>query len=149
MAVELNRLGNATGRFNKRQRHLAEHIAALPRPAGPTATACKRLAEDPAAEHVSEGLEDVGHLVEVVLSAPLQARVAEAVVPRAEVGVGQHFEGPRRFFEASRSLNVAGILVRMKLHREFAISVSDLRRRGSPFDAQHFVVVPLIHHVAP
>ena len=146
MPDKADRASCPLGRFRQRQRQLAENIFALAGPGPPTpATAAESLAENTTTEQLSECIEDVGHVVEVVGATP-KPGMTVAVVAIPQRGIRKHLKGPCRLFKADRSLVVPRIAIRMKLHSELAIGRGDFAGRSPPFHAQHFVVVPLLRH---
>ena len=87
----------------------------------PVAAAAEQVAED-----VAERREDVFDVVEVWPRVAVHARVAEAVVARALVGVVEHLERFGRFLESLDRLFVARVLVRVVLDGQLAIGVGNL-----------------------
>ena len=71
--------------------------------------------------------------------------MAEAIVARALVGVGQHRVGLGRFLELLLGGLVAGIAVGVVLQRELAIGALDVLIAGVARDAEDRVVVALAH----
>ncbi len=67
--------------------------------------------------------------------------MAEAVIARALLGVGQNGVGLAALLEALFRLRIIGVAVRMVLQRELAIGALDLLIGGGAADAQHFVVI--------
>ncbi len=74
------------------------------------------------------------------------AGVAEPVVLRALLGIGEDLVGLRRLLEAVLSLGVAGVAVGVQLHRHAAIGALELSGVDVSLDAQHFVVIPFLGH---
>ena len=70
----------AVGGLDQVERHFAADVAALADPAAAAAAAAEDVAEKALAEDVAEGVEDVGHVVEVRRTAPFQAGVPVAIV---------------------------------------------------------------------
>ena len=135
MAFEVDRAGDAAGRLDQVERHIAANVSPL---ADPSATALpaatKQVAERAVAEDAAEGLEDVVEVGEVRRSAAraIDARVAKAIVARPFVGVAEDFERLGRLFEALDGFSVALVFVRMVLDRQLAIGRGDfLVRRAS------------------
>src|SRR6185503_20358592 len=75
----------------------------------------------------------------------VDAGVAELVVGRALARVGQHLIGFLALLEFLLGLLVAGVAVRVVLHRHAAIGLLDLVLGGVAVDAQHRVIVALGH----
>ena len=80
--------------------------------------------------------------------APLTPGVAEAVVGRPLVGVGEDRVGLGRFLELLLGVLVARIAVGMVLQRQLAVRALDLLVAGRPGDAEDLVVVALAHALA-
>ena len=76
------------------------------------------------------------------------ARVAEPIVRRALVGVGEHRVRLRRLLELLLGVLVAGVAVGMVLERELAVGALDVLVGRVPRDAEHVVVVALAHALA-
>ncbi len=74
--------------------------------------------------------------------------MTEAVVEAALLRVAQDGVRLGRFLEALLGRLVAGIAIRVVLHRELAIRALQLALGGRPRDAEHFVVVALAHALA-
>ena len=143
---DLQRHLGALGRFLERDLQVVAQIGTALR-----AAAAAALPEDvaqpedvaEAAEDVFESGEDVG--VEAAGGGTAQARVAEAVVHVALVGIGQHRVGLGRFLEGILGLLVAGIAVGVVLEGELAVRALDFLIRRGLGDAKHFVVIALAH----
>jgi hypothetical protein len=73
--------------------------------------------------------------------------VAEAVVARALLRVGEYGVGFGRLLELLLGRLVAGILVRVVAHRELAVRALDLRLGRAPAHAEDFVIISLCHCV--
>ena len=73
--------------------------------------------------------------------------MAEAVIGRALVGVLEDLVGLVDFLEAVLGVLVAGIAVRMTLHRLLAEGDLDVAVACGALDRQRFVVAALGHHV--
>jgi len=71
--------------------------------------------------------------------------VTEAIIGGALVGVLQDLIGLVDFLEAVLAFAVAGIAVRVVLHRGLAKRRLDVRIAGGPLDAEDLVVVALRH----
>ena len=76
------------------------------------------------------------------------AGVAEPVVGRALVGVGEDRVGLGRLLELLLGLGVARVAVGMVLERELAVGALDVLVRRVAGDAEHLVVVSLAHALA-
>src|SRR6185436_48997 len=142
----LQRVGGAEGGLLERQLEVVAQIG--PRRAAPAA------APPPAAEQVAEAEEIAEHVGEVAEGlrvkageATLRAQpaVAEAVVARPLVGVGEHRVSLGRLLEALLGLAVAGVAVGVVLRRELAVRLLDLGSGGGALDAEDFVVIALGH----
>ena len=124
------------------------HVGAALAPAGaPTAPA----ASGGIAEEI---LEDVRHEVGEVAaearpctarSAIGEGRMAEAVVGRALLAVGEGLVGLVEFLELDLRLVIARVAVRMILHRELAEGGFHLRIGRGLRDAENLVVIALRH----
>ena len=118
-------------------------------------TAAEHLAEDipETAALLAEDLaEDVARVVEAATgraardaAAALECRGAVAVVGRTLLGVAQHLVGVRHLLEHLLGLLVAGVLVRVVLHRLFAVGLLQGVGIDALLDAEQFVVVVLGH----
>ena len=82
MPLELDDLGRAVGGLEQVQRHFATDVAAAAGRGGRRGAAAEEVAEEPFAEDVAEGVEDVADVVELRGPAALQAGMAVAVVAR-------------------------------------------------------------------
>ncbi len=78
--------------------------------------------------------------------AVLEGRVPVAVVGGALLRVHQHLVGLAEFLESLFGLVIAGILVRMKLDRKFAVGSLDFLFGGLAANFQDFVIVALGGH---
>ncbi len=131
--LELDDLGYAAGRFEQVERDRGTNIGA---PSRPTAApiAAEEIAENAVAKDVAEGREDVVDVGEVRGRAA-DARMTKAIVAGPLIGVAEDLEGLGRFLEVGDRFFVAGVLVRMVLDRQLAISVGDFlcrRVRATP-----------------
>ena len=94
------------------------------------------------AEDVLEIVEDGGiEAAETLTGGGAYAGVAEAIVARALLGVGEHGVGLAAFLEALFGLGIIGIAVGMILQRELAVRALDFLIAGRARDAQNLVVV--------
>ncbi len=82
-------------------------------------------------------------------AAVLEGGVAKTVVGRTLVWVFEDLIGLVEFLEAMLSILVAGIAVRMPLHRLPAKRRLDVAVAGSAFDRKRLVVTALGHHSPP
>ena len=107
--------------------------------AAAAAAAAEEVAEEPFAEDVAEGLEDVADVVELRGAAACQPGVAVAVVGRPLVRMAEDLEGLGRLLEPGDGLLVARIAVRVILHGELAIGFGDLAAcwRSAPRPGLH------------
>jgi hypothetical protein len=74
-----------------------------------------------------------------------ESGVTKAIVGGSFIGVHQHVVSFAKFLESLFRLRVVRILVRMKLHREFAVGALHFFRRGGAFDTEHLVIVALLN----
>ena len=102
-------------------------------------------------EDVGEGRAEIGaEAVRAAHAAALLERgMAEAVVGGALVGVLEDVVGLVDFLELVLAVLVAGIAVRVTLHRELAIGRLELGVARGALDRQDFVVAALGHHSPP
>src|SRR5438105_1146270 len=107
----------------------------------------RRAAATPGAEDLTEDVaEDVAEAgARSAADVLLDAGVAELVVRRALVRIGEHFVGLLRLLEVLFGLGVLGIAVRMPFHGEAPVGLLQVLFAGVAVDAQHFVVVALRH----
>src|SRR5205085_6298862 len=108
-----------------------------------------------AAEHVAEAEEVAEYVLDAAepLRAPAgragrrsgDSGVAEAVVARALLGVGEDGVGLGRLLELLLGLVVAGVLVRVVADCELAVGAPDFRLVRAPAHAEDFVVVAFAH----
>src|SRR5215472_17176972 len=70
--------------------------------------------------------------------------MTEAVVLRAPLRIGQNLVGLVEFLEALLGLFVARIAIRMKLDRERAVRLLQLRLAGAAINAENLVVVAFV-----
>ena len=125
------------------QRHRQAHLDVRTARRGATAAAAAAAAED-VAEDVPERREDVVDVVEPAAESGGRAGVAEAVVARALLRIGQHLVRLRRLLELRLRHGVARIAVGVQLHRELAVGALELGRVDAAVDTQHFVVIPAL-----
>ena len=116
-----------------------------------TATAAA-TAED-VAKDVTEGFGKTTKAFGTGASPPhawIHARVAILVVGRTLLGVRKHFIGLFGLFELFFRLfgPIALIAIRVKLHRQLAISLFDVVVAGVLGNAKDFVVIALSHEVS-
>ena len=140
--------GHACGRlFERHLQIVAEVCAALRR----RATRARRAA---AAENVAEAEEVAEYVLDAAeaLRAPARAGrrrrdtgVAEAVVARALLGVGEDGVSLGRLLELLLGLLVAGVFVRVVADGELAVGALNLRLVRAPAHAEDFVVVAFAH----
>ena len=117
-------------------------------PSSGTAAAEKVLKDPVASPRGSEHLtKEVEGIVKPTSSrrGPLKCCVAVAVVGGALLLITHDVVGFSNFPETGLRLDVAGILVRMMLHRQFAVRALDLLEFGGAADFQHLIAVPLGH----
>ncbi len=80
--------------------------------------------------------------------APDTAGMAEAVVGGALLGIRENRVRLGGFLEVVFGGLVAGVAIRMVLHRELAVGALDVAVARRPGDAEHFVIVALAHAFA-
>ena len=126
-------LRHARRRLQERDGDARLDVAAARRPS----PAGARGAAEDVAEDVRERREDVAHVAESGAAAEVHPGpgVAEPVVLRALLGIGEDLIGLRRLLEAVLGLGVAWVAVRVQLHRHAAIGALELSGGG---------VVPLV-----
>jgi hypothetical protein len=145
VALVVNGLADAAGRFQQIERDLALDVAAAPRAVAAPAAA-EDIAKHAVAEDIAEGRENVVDVREMRRAAGIDARVAVAVVARPLVGVAENLKGLGRLFELDDRFVVAGVLVGMVFDGQFAIGVGKLFFRGVAGDSQDLVIVTFGRH---
>ena len=120
--------------------------AALTAPAA-TAAAPTAPAED-VSEEIVEQVPEVAEVLEA--GARMAARsadtgVAELVVARLLLRIGEHGVCLGDLFEALLGLGIIRITVRVTFHRELAVGLLEVALGDATVDAEHLVVVPLAH----
>src|ERR1043166_3728120 len=138
------------GLFERHLQIVAEVCGAL-RPRAPSArpgTSAEHVAE---AEEVAEDVLDAAEPLRAPARRAPRARrdsgVAEVVVARALLGVGEDGVGFRRLLESLLGLMVAGVLVRVVADGELAVGALDLGLARAPAHAEDFVVVAFAAHL--
>ena len=81
-------------------------------------------------------------------SALLERRVAVAIISSAFLRIAQGLVGLAKFLETILGCMITRVLVRMKLHREFAIGPLYILLAGLSLDPEHFVIVAFSGHQA-
>ena len=126
--------------------------AALAAPTRTSALAAGAPAARAAAGVAEEGVEDVRHEVaELVaesgaaLAALREGRMAEAIVGRPLLRVGEHLIGFVHLLELGLGVLVVGVAVGVKLHGLLAKGGFQRGLVGGFLDAQDFVIVALGH----
>src|SRR5690606_5145952 len=117
------------------------------RPAAPGAAAhAEQILED-----IREGRAEIGteagaatHAAETTL---LEGGMAEPVIGGSLVGVLENLVGLVAFLEPDLAILVAGIAIRMVLHRRLAERGLQLTLRAGPADAENFVIVAFGHQL--
>ena len=118
-----------------------------------TAT-CRTRTTGPTTKDVAEDVaKDVTHVratgttraCTTATHAMLERGMAMLVVHAALAAIGQHFVGFLALLECRFGARVAGIAVRMVLHRTTTVSLLQLFFAGVAGHAQHFVVVAFAH----
>jgi hypothetical protein len=130
MPGERDRLGNTPCSFLKFERHIASEISPFTDTRS-TPSATEEILEDGAAEDISEGFENVSDISEPAL--PLDTRMAIAIVASTFLIIAQDLIGFGSFLELERRVRIPLIGVGMVLHRQFSVSLGDIRRGGGPF----------------
>src|SRR6185503_7595282 len=112
----------------------------------------EQLVEDrpaPPAEHLLEDVEGVVDAARARVSGDrraLHAGVAELVVARALLGVGEDLVRLGNLLEGGLGALVPGIAVGVVLQRELAVRLLDVVRGCVPRNPEHAVVVALVRH---
>ena len=139
------------GRFLKRNFEVVAEIGAALRATAPAAAA-EEVAE---AEHVAQDVGEVPELVEdrwieagPAAGGAAHSGVAEAIVRRPLLDIGEDGVGFRRFLELLLGRLVAGVAVRVKLHRELPVSALQLDFGRGAVDREDLVVVAFGHDLA-
>src|SRR5438552_1950807 len=144
LARNLDRGFGSGRRLFERDFEVVAQIGAALRTAA-AARAAKQVAEAEdvaeAAEDVFEAGEDAG--IESAAGRRRHARVAEAIVGGALVGIGEDGVRLGAFLEALFGLVIAGVAIRVVLQRELAIGALDLALACRALDREDLVVVPL------
>ena len=131
------------------ERHLKVVAQVGPALRGSPARACGATAE-----HVAEAEEVAEYVLDAAepLRAPARARrsardarVSEAVVARALLGIGEDGVSLSRLLELLLGLLVAGVFVRVVADCELAVSALYLRLGRAPAQAEDFVVIAFSH----
>src|SRR5690606_18543810 len=129
------------GLFQVQLHHIAD-VRAAPRAATTTAGATEDGAED-----VAEDVPHVRGRPAAATHAVLERGVAVGVVRAALAGVGQDLVGLLAFLERGLGCRIAGVAVRVVLHRAAAIGLLQLIVAGVAGHAQDFVIVALAHRI--
>ena len=136
---------------------VAQIVAALCATSGMLTTAeslFEKIVKDAAtsaAEHLAEDFKRVVEPASWISTARSRARtgtksgVTEAVISSAFLRIAEGFVGFAKFLEFFLGILVAGILVRMILERELAVSLFNFFFRSIPQNAEHLVVIALGH----
>ena len=138
----------AIGLFEGELHVVAQVGAALAARAAAAAPAAGAAHAEEVVEDIGEGGGEIGAEA-VAAAALLEGGVAEAVIGGALVAVLEHLVGLVDFLEAMLAVAVAGILVRMQLHRELAIGALEIGIGRYALDSQHLVVTALGHGRSP
>ena len=115
---------------------------------------CTAKAAEPAAEDIAEDVAQIDAIAAEPAKAACTAAVLGCVagvnacktilvVHLAFLRVRKHLVGFVDFLEFFLSVLVAGVVVRVVLHRQLAVGLFDLRIRGRFGYPQHFVVITL------
>src|SRR5690606_25050272 len=110
----------------------------------PAKDVAEHVAEDVAHVHATEARAGVA-----AAHAMLERGVAVLVVQAALAAVRQHFIGLLALLEPRLGVLVAGVAVRVVLHRAAAIGLLQLVLGRRAADAEDFVVVTLAHRSGP
>src|SRR5262245_45131641 len=142
LARNLNRRLSAFVRLREVDLEVEAQVRAARRAAAASAASAesKEVAED-----VGEVSENVGIESGAGARRTTDARVAEAIVARALLGVAQDGVRFRRLFELVFSFLVAGVAIRMELQRQLSIRALDLGLAGVTSNAEHFVIISPRH----
>src|SRR6202142_2041390 len=112
----------------------AKHLRASPLPAG-----------ENIAEHLAENIAERIAGAEAAAAAASEAGVAELIVYRALLRVGQHLVGLLGLLELVLGLRVVGVSIRMKLHGQAAIGSLYFRLGRTSRQIEELVVIVLRH----
>ena len=150
LARDLDRSLGAGGRLLEADLEVVAEIGAALRPAAPP-PAAEQVAE---AEGVAEVGEDVGEVGKdrridaAAAAATADAGVAEAIVERPLLLVGENGVGLGRFLEFLFRLAVARVAIGMMLQRQLAVGAFDLDYGRLALDAEDLVIITFAHRVA-
>src|SRR5207253_10819500 len=100
-------------------------------------------------ENIAKVCKNIVHILRATTAAIGKGRMAEAIVLSPFLSIAQNLIGTSGFFELFFGLGIAGIFIRMKLHRQFAIGFLDGIRIGVTSNAQNLVIIPLTRHIIP
>src|SRR5580698_79946 len=111
-----------------------------------SAAAASAAAKDVAKHIAQDVVEGIGPaLTGTALVGRFEARVAVLIIDRALACIAEHLGGLLGFLEFVLGLVIAGIAIRMELHRQAAIGLFDICFGGRLRDIQNFVVIALRH----
>jgi hypothetical protein len=147
---DLDRRLGALGRFFERDLQVVPQVGAALRAAAPSAAA-ENVAEAKQVAEVAEDVFEAGERRRVESAradARADARVTEPIVGGALVGIRQHRVRLGRLLELLLGSLVAGIAVRVVLQGQLPVRALDLGIARRALDAQHLVVVALVHALA-
>src|ERR1019366_43905 len=97
------------------------------------------------AEHLAEDIAERIAGAEAAAAAAFEAGVAELIVHRALLRVGQHLVGLLSLLELVLGLRVVGVSIRMKLHGQAPIGFFDIRLGRASRQIEELVVIVLRH----
>ena len=133
--------------FLERDLHVVAQIcAALAAPAA--ATSPSPAHAEQIFENIREARGEVrAKAMRTARPALLEGRMAEPVVGRALLIVLQDVVGFVDLFELMLAVLVAGIAIRVPLHRKLAVGSLEIASVDGALDFKNFVVIPLRHQV--
>ena len=117
-----------------------------------------QAAAEAAAENVAEAAaenvtEDIAEAAEAAkpgaagaAGGRVKRRMAELVILRALVGIGQHLVGLVDFLEALLAFLVAGVQIRVVGFGQLAVGFFDLVLGCAFFDTEHFIIISFFSH---
>jgi hypothetical protein len=131
----------------ERQRHVTADVGAAANtpstPAAPSA-ASEQITEHATAEEISECLENILDIIELVYA--INPCVPITIIPVTFLGVAEHLVSFGGFLESLDRVLIITVAVGMVLDGEFTISAIDLCFGSGPLDLQHFVIAGLFGH---
>ena len=132
----------------KVERNITANIAArLGITSATTAAAAEKLAEQRVAEHIAECAENFANIskLRTTSTAGVQTGVPVPIINRPFLLVAEHFKRFGAEFKAFHGFLIAGISVRVVLHRQFSIGGRDFLSGRIFTNSEHFVIIFLGH----